>query len=440
MNYAVPARLYELRPHAEQVRLVTSPARFKVVPAGRRSGKTERAKRRVVRAALGEAKHPDSRFFAAAPTRDQAKKIYWTDLKSMVRRDLLAGPPQETDLVLRLINGAEIHVVGMDRPERIEGIPWDGGVLDEFGNMKPGAWPENVRPALSDRQGWCWLIGVPEGRNHYYDLWKYAISGKDSDWDGFTWPSADILPPEEVEAARRVLDELTFQQEYFGSFISFEGRAYYPFQEATHCAPLTYNPAASLILCFDFNVEPGVAAVIQEQLLPNGMPDHLTGTAVIGEVHIPRNSNTPAVCRRIAQDWGTHEGEVYCYGDATGGARGSAQTQGSDWELVKEELRPVFGDRLNMKVGRSNPPERARINAVNSRLRAADGGEWLMVDPAKAPNVVRDFEGVSLLAGGSGELDKNKDKRLTHVSDAIGYYCAQEFPIVKPVGEMADMY
>ena len=61
-------------------------------------------------------------------------------------------------------------MVGLDKPERIEGQPWDGGVLDEYANMKAHAWGANVRPALSDRLGWCDLIGVPEGRNHYYDL------------------------------------------------------------------------------------------------------------------------------------------------------------------------------------------------------------------------------------------------------------------------------
>jgi len=439
-DFLVPPRLHPLRPHPEQQRLLASKARFRVVPAGRRSGKTELAKRFVVHKAFSVTPHIDSRYFLAAPTRDQAKAIFWHDVKSMISRHLLAEPPRESDLSLKLVNGSEIYVIGMDRPERIEGRPWDGGVLDEYANMKAGAWGENVRPALSDRLGWCWLIGVPEGRNHYYDLYRYAMSGVDPEWDAFTWHSADILPEAEVESARRVLDELVYAQEYEGSFISFEGRAYYPFQEATHCAPLTYNPAAPLILCFDFNVEPGVAAIIQEQHLPNGMPDHMTGTAVIGEVHIPRNSNTPAVCRRILADWGDHQGEVYCYGDATGGSRGSAKVQGSDWELIKEELRPVFGDRLYMKVGRSNPSERARVNAVNSRFHTAAGEEWMMVDPSKAPNVVRDFEGVRLLAGGSGEIDKRADPKLSHLTDAIGYYIHSEFPVVKPVGEMADMY
>ena len=438
----LPTRLYPLRDHEQQDAWMASQRRFHVIPAGRRSGKTERGKRKLLyRAMTVQCPWEDPRYFAAAPTRDQAKAIYWSDLKSMVPRAAMSTPPNESDLSIHLMNGAEIYVIGMDRPERIEGRPWDGGLLDEFANMKSHAWGENVRPALSDRQGWCDLIGVPEGRNHYYDLWKYAISGQDPEWAGFTWFSSTILPPAEVESARRQLDELTFQQEYEGSFINFEGRTYYPFQEATHCASLHYDRTQPLTLCFDFNVEPGIAVVCQEQKLPGqftvdsrGERQPVFGTGVIGEVHIPRNSNTPAVCRKLIADWGAHEGKVRLYGDATGGARGSARVQGSDWDLVRSELRATFGDRADYRVPTANPAERARINAMNSRLRAGDGTVRLMVDPAKAPNVVRDLEGVRLLAGGSGEIDKKADGRLTHLSDALGYYIVKEFPVLaKPV-------
>ena len=298
-----------------------------------------------------------------------------------------------------------------------------------------------MRPALSDRKGWCWLIGVPEGRNHYYDLYKYAKSGVDPEWDGFHWFSRDILDEAEVEAARRQLDQLVFEQEYEGSFVNFEGRCYYAFQEATHCAPLVYNPAAPLNLCFDFNVEPGVCAVVQEQTLPGQfeldarrlpMLDRpVTGTGVIGEVHIPRNSNTEAVCNKIIADWGTHRGPVRCYGDATGGARGTAKVQGSDWDIIRTALRPVFTDRLSIRVPAANPAERSRVNAMNTRMKAGCGTIRFMVDAAKAPSVVKDLEGVRTLAGGSGEIDKKATPALTHVSDAIGYYVVKEFPVLK---------
>lgn len=444
----LPARWTPMREHAVQQAYWSSPHRFNVVPAGRRSGKTELAKRRLVKRALAAATPWVPRLFAGAPTRDQAKRIFWGDLKALVGRDMMARAPSETDLCVKCITGAEIWVVGLDKPERIEGSPWDGGVLTEVANMKPEAWPQNVRPALSDRRGWCDLEGVPEGRNHYYELDRKAkalmkAGGAASEWGSFSWPSADILPPEEIEAARRDLDELTFAQEYEASFINFTGRAYYPFSEAEHCAPLRYDPRAPLILCFDFNVEPGVAAVCQEQALPGKFEEvrsaagvmtktQVVGTGVIGEVHIPRNSNTPAVCRRLARDWGKHEGPVRCYGDATGGARGSAKVEGSDWELIEKELRPVFKDRFSLRVKDANPKERARVNAVNSRLKSAAGAVRLMVDGARAPHVVTDFEGVTLLEGGSGEIDKDETPLLTHLSDAVGYYLEYEFPVTGP--------
>ena len=216
----------------------------------------------------------------------------------------------------------------------------------------------------------------------------------------------------------------------FNSFTNFEGRAYYPFAWETHCASLRnlYNPRAPLAFCFDFNVEPGVACICQEVTLPNG----LEGTAVIGEVYIPRNSNTPAVCRKLIQDWGKHEGRIVCYGDATGGSRGSAKVEGSDWDLIKAEFRrSPFAQRIAYDVPNSNPPERARVNAMNSRLKSESGDIRLMVDATVAPHVVKDLEGVVLLKGGSGEIDKKSTPELTHISDAMSYYIVRKFPTTK---------
>lgn len=428
-----------LRPHPEQHAYYRSAARFNVVPAGRRSGKTELAKRRLVRAAVvrslagGGPNGPGGRYFAAAPTRDQARRIYWDDLKALVPKSFLSGPPRETELLIPLRNQVEIQVLGLDKPERIEGSPWDGGILDEFADLRPEVWSRHVRPALSDRRGWCDLIGVPEGRNHFYDRYREALLDKSGEWAVFHWPSADILPPEEIAGARRDLDPLTFQQEYEAGFVNFAGRAYYCFRQETHVVQgLVYDAGEPLIICLDFNVSPGVAVIAQEQYLP-GIADHdgrpVHGTGVIGEAHIPRNSNTPAVCRRIAADFPDHLGPVWVYGDASGGAGGSAKVAGSDWDLVRRVLGDQYGGQLEIRVPRRNPPERVRVNAVNSRLRSADGLVRMVIDGQAAPRLVEDLDGVRLLEGGSGELDKRRDPHLSHLSDALGYYVAAEFPL-----------
>lgn len=248
-----------------------------------------------------------------------------------------------------------------------------------------------------------------------------------------------MLPRSEVEAARRQLDELVFQQEYEASFVNFVGRIYYNFLQGNNCKPLRYNPLAPLMICYDFNVDPGVAVILQEQRIPgeyerdrNGiqMLDRpIIGTGVIGEVWIPANSNTPAVNRKIIQDWGDHKGQVIVFGDATGGSRGTAQTEGSDWDLVRRDLSKQFGDRLFFEVDKSNPTERARVNAMNSRCKSANGEIRFAVDPRQAPHLVTDLEGVRALEGGSGEIDKKHDPMLTHISDAVGYYVAKRFPV-----------
>lgn len=458
------SRWTTLRYHEKQQRYYTSNARFNVLPAGRRSGKTELAKRKVVRRTIARLIEPNpryhsGRFFAAAPTRDQAKRIYWNDLKALVPKQYLQGKPREGELIIKLKNDVELHVLGMDKPERFEGSPWDGGILDEYGNMKESAWMEHVFPALADRQGWCDLIGVPEGRNHYYDRYLEALADKTGQMMAHHWTSEEILPASEIEIAKRMLDELSYNQEFRAEFVNFAGQCYYAFNEKEHCKTLTYNPKDPLIFCFDFNVAPGVAAVIQEQVIPGSfemvqrpefgkgvegfaralqvgpsamMRTPVIGTGVIGEVYIKANSNTPAVCRKLLQDWGDHQGQIHLYGDSTGGSSGTAKVDGSDWDLITSMMYTHYGeDRVFLEVPESNPRERTRVNAVNTRLKTLDGVVRMAVDPAQAINVVKDFEGVRLLEGGSGEIDKKRDKMLSHISDAIGYYVVREFPILE---------
>lgn len=419
-------RLTPMNLHPKQLAGWKSSARFNYWPCGRRSGKTEMVKRKRVKTALRYPMGTRGRVVFGAPVWSQADGIFWNDIKDMIPLPLIKDISESENNII-LYNGVHILVTGMDEPRRVEGVPLLGIALDEFGDTKSIAWENHIRPALTDTQGWADIFGVPEGRNHYYD---HVIAARgDPECEVHHWTTEEVLPyylgveaaAREIASAKKRMDPLTYQQEYLASFVSFEGRAYYQFSVEEHCRRgLKYDPEATLILCFDFNVAPGVALICQEVG---------TVTNVLGEVYITRNSNTVAVCRKILQDWGPHAGFVHVYGDATGGAQGSNAVDGSDWELVKKTLLPQFRDRLRMKVGKTNPKERVRVNSVNSRLKSTDGVIGVVIDPSKAPNLVKDLEGVRLLEGGSGEIDKRSDPRLTHISDAFGYYIAEKFPI-----------
>lgn len=401
--------------HAGRLAFYNSTARFVFCHAGRRSWKTETAKRRMVRRVMAK----PGRYLAAAPTNKQARRIFWEDFKKLIPSWAISRS-YEADAYIRLVSGSELHVAGMDAPDRVEGQLWHHTLLDEYGNMAERVWPEVISPLLADTGGGCDFTGVPEGRNHYYKLIQKMRPRPDV--AVFHWPSWEILSAKEIEVQRSNLDELTFSQEFGGEFVHFSGRAYYSFDPAIHCAPVRtlYDPRAPLIFCFDFNVDPGVAVVVQEREVPTG-----PATCVIGEVFIPRNSNSERVARKLAEDWAEHKGPIHLYGDFTGGNRGSAKTRGSDWDLITSTLRLTF-PRIEMDVP-PNPPVRRRINSVNSRLKSATGDRRMFFDAQYCPNTVNDMEGVTLIEGSAGEIDKRG--ALSHLSDALGYYVDRVYGI-----------
>ncbi len=442
------SRWYPLRPHVEQERLWTSSARFKVAACGRRSGKSELAKRCGVRKAIGASVYHDYRVLFGGPTFQQAKRVFWGDVKKLVPRWALLGQDprkaiSEGELTIKLRNGAEIIVSGLDAPMRVEGSPLDFVVVDESADVKEEAWLEHIRPGLSERGGEAWLVGTPQGRNHF---WQWAVNAQTDDsglWSFHTWPSATVLPAEEIEIARSELDERTFRQEYDANFLDPSGQVYYPFRREIHAAEaLAYDPRSPLCIGLDFNVAPGVATFSQEQEYHGDNPRvSRQFTAVVDEVWIERDSNTKRICQTIVDRYRAHDAELYIYADATGGAKGTAKVEGSDLDLLSKYLGPVFGQqrekrsdgieylvpsRLRMRTPNSNPAVRARINAVNSRLESADGKVHLLVDP-RCKHVVQDLEGVTWAK--DGDIDKKSSPMLTHISDALGYYIAEKFPV-----------
>ena len=425
----LPSRWTELRWHPEQQRLLASEARWRVVAAGRRSGKTEMAKRRLVEAALDPPAVSTPTYIAAAPTRDQAKRIWWDDIKALSPKQWIRDI-SESELTIHYRTGSRLMVVGLDRPQRLEGIAIDGAVIDEIDECRQNVWSSSLRPALSTagRPGWCWFIGRPKGRRLLYDLYTNAASTPD--WEAFHWTSADVIGAAEVDAARRDLDARSFQQEYEAAFLSATGLVYYALDRAKHVRPVRYDPALPLVVALDFNVAPGSAVIIQEQMMPpwdqpKAAPHQ--HTVVVGEVHIPDDSRTDLVCERIRTRYAGHAQEVYLYGDPAGNQRRTS-AQSNDWDIVRQHLRTAFPN-LRDRVARSAPPVVDSTNSVNARLCNAAGDVRFAIDPQAAPQTLMDLEGVAWIEDhATREIDKS-DHRRTHWSDALRYYLHERFPI-----------
>ena len=412
------ARWYALKDIPEQVRLVEEQKRFKVVPAGRRSGKTERAKRHLAKQAL---KNSNEKYFAAAPTYNQAKKIWFDDLKLLTLSSTHQKRPSESDLKIFIPNGTEIHIIGLDKPERIEGVNWTGGVIDEIADVKPIAWEANILPALNtvnptrpDYRAWCWLIGVPDGLNHYYDMAEYAQNSGDPDWGYYHWKSADILPLDVIESAKRSMSAKQYKQEFEASFETASGRIYEDYSKDNHTGE-TIRPHEQLMWCHDFNFTPLSSCI--------GVRRN-NSFYILDEIIL-----TSAVARQAALEFVERYKEhknrhVLIYGDPAGKA-GEKHGHASDYTEIERILREN-GWTYSRRVKPAAPAIKDRQNTVRAKIKNAAGEVSLFVNINNCRYVHKGLATVQLK---EGSTFLEEDGEYQHITTAVGYAVSYEWPV-----------
>jgi len=361
------------------------------------------------------------RYFHGAPIWSQAKDIFWERLKRNTR-PFWAKTPSESDLAVFLRNGSEIHVEGLDKAERIEGQPWNGCHITEFPNIKPDAWPAHIRPVLSDTLGFAILDGVPEGRNHFYDLALIACNGiipetkpydgafaENGEWCYYHWFSSDVLLPSEIEEARRNYDERTFRQEYEGQFLSYSGLLYYNFDRVRNVKNnrAKYDPRKPIYLSTDFNKSPMVWIV--------GQLEGRYGL-IIDEIEVTYNAKTQQAAQMFCERYAGHENRtIYITGDASGDHE-SIRDFTTDYVIIEDVLR-AHRWRTLFDVPNANPNVNNRVNLVCSLLCTLTGESRLFLND-QCTRTLNDLERNT--SDGKGGKDKS-DSYQTHGSDCLDY-------------------
>jgi hypothetical protein len=156
-------------------------------------------------------------FGYAAPYRSQAKSVVWDYLKNFAQP--IIADSNEAELTVTVMNGAKIRLFGADNADAMRGLGFDGIYLDEYGDFKPSVWGNVIRPALSDKQGWCVFGGTPKGKNQFWNIYETARQNP-AEWFLLRLPasSSGLLPPSELKAARAQLTEDQYLQEMETSF------------------------------------------------------------------------------------------------------------------------------------------------------------------------------------------------------------------------------
>lgn len=210
--------------HAKQQEVVKSKARFKVIRAGRRSGKsTLEIEDMCFEAVTGK----DRNIFYICPTQKQARSIIWEALKARVGG---IGQPNESRLEMRLPTidkgYSTIFIAGWENRENFRGMKAHLQVFDEVDTCKDFfiGWQEIFRPALTDTGGKATFIGTPKKENpNLRRLEKMAE--KDVDYQAFHFTTKDNphIPPEEIAKAKAELDYDTYRQEFLAEYLENAG-------------------------------------------------------------------------------------------------------------------------------------------------------------------------------------------------------------------------
>jgi len=211
-----------------------SRARFKVIRAGRRSGKTTVASEIIKAKALSK----PSRIAYLATTYQQSRDIAWEMLKRELRPIILNVNESRLELLVQTQKGEESLIIlrGWESVETLRGQAFDLLVIDEVAMMRNfwSSWQEVLRPTLTDRKGEAIFISTPKGFNHFYDLSNLEL--KDKDFKSFHFTSYDnpYLSKEELDTAKATLPRDRFEQEYMASFQKTEGLVYKEFSREKH--------------------------------------------------------------------------------------------------------------------------------------------------------------------------------------------------------------
>ena len=212
-------------PRAPQLEIhqAVDEARFVVVVAHRRMGKTVSAINQIIKSAVMCNKERP-RYAYIAPTYSQAKRVAFDYLTHYTRPlDAVANIAElRVDFWDR-----RIQLYGSENPDSLRGQYFDGVILDEVGDQNPKIWNEIIRPALADRQGWAMFIGTPKGQNHFKELRDRAETEPNWKLLEFRASQTGIVNEEELKAAEREMGAEKYQQEFECSFSASVEGSYY---------------------------------------------------------------------------------------------------------------------------------------------------------------------------------------------------------------------
>jgi hypothetical protein len=397
------------------------PTRFKVLVTGRRFGKTYLI---LVTLLTKAAETPNGTFFYTALTYQMAKDLAWDLLKFLTPKEWLKKKPNETELKITLINGAQISLKGIDRPDTLVGRGLDGVALDECALYPDdAAWRVTLRPSLADKQGWA--LFATTVRRGFRALWFLEIYEKAQKgmpgWSAWTFTTleGENVPEEEIEMAKADMDEKTFNQEFLAKLEDEDGRVAVSFSDL-NIQEVEDDDTLPLYVGIDFNVDPFCAVVAVKRPVEQFDGSFLEELHIFDEIEL-RDATTWDMGEVLNERFGGNDRIIRGFPDPTGNARRTNAVGGTDHTILR---------RCGITVITPGKPYRIRdkITAINTAWCNALKQRRAKINPRCKETI----KSMRLLMYDEKTGLPDKTQGLDHFFDCTGYLMLGCFNLLQP--------
>jgi hypothetical protein len=426
------------QPHEVQQRIhrAAIESRFRVVCAGRRTGKsfsgghelTPKAFEAFAKRDLLDPHGKRMEYWIVGPEYTDAEKEFralYNDIKKL-------GMPMDKPGTYYDVNGGNmhlslwggrflVHAKSAKYPDSLVGEGLHGVIMAEAAKLKPSVWNKYVRPMLSDYLGYALMSSTPEGKNWFYEAYMNYQKGLPGWWSIRmpSWSNPYLYPlgrrDPEIIALEAELTPEAFKQEIGAEFTEFVGRVFKEFDEEVHCRPLEYNPNFETYAAVDYGwTNPFVWLLIQV--------DHWKNVYVIGE-HYESHLRIDAAPQVLIDKGLVPNGLRSFFPDpaAPGDSRILADklnltAMGGTGIEIKDRLRLI---RRHLGTQAVDLPQ-----GVNPRAPK------LFVDAKKCPNFVREFNDYRYPKSNQdavGVVSENPMKKDDHTPEALGRFFSGYF-------------
>jgi hypothetical protein len=203
------------KPHYYQRLFHDSPARFRLVCAGRRFGKSLSGVAEAFKMAVDK---PKQRGWIIAPTYKQSEETF--RILKEITPSLAIQEIRQADRKVIFRNGSEIEFKSADNYDSLRGSGLDFVLMDEASRIKEEAW-NAIRPSLADRKGKAIFISTPKGRNWFHALYLRGKDPSEKEYESWRFSSKEnpYFDIQEYNELKKSLPADVFSQEIEAEFI-----------------------------------------------------------------------------------------------------------------------------------------------------------------------------------------------------------------------------